>query len=1651
LQVGLVQFDIWIPANPNDGDNAFGFQFTHHSLYVIAGSSGNVLQLFMDWGTATSVPVLASTWYTAKFWVDVTGQPWRGKLWERGTPEPDWQASGVVAASSVHATPYLDWYYSPAAEPGQIDNIFLWSAMPWTFYSVFTLDAQIHSTGGVFTLDAQIYLMGGAFTLDAMVASSVTDAPVWIDTTTAMQFSSNGITVPESSQFADGDIEILRISMDALGAFSWGWSTAWVGNPWQLLGFDELSDGNQILLTFWRRYSPGSTSVSLWFTMNGLTYQGSIVAVLSGYRNVLAIETSVLTQSTLDTLTHTSESITTDLQNTLVEVAWSEPVGHGTAVPYWVNLTPGWTPLPLADTTYAALLVAYRLFPYPGSYGPVSVDYLGYFGSLNQTQIRTVYLFGYKVTPGVRLQACVGATTQDLFLLFADIEYGLTLDAQIAPPMRTSITLDACIRPPYQTFTLDTWISAPPTRAWSVTLDALIYQRGFTLDARIALVTPWAQSGSRSLDAVVLGIGLRGYVDLDAVIDAWHRSGAFSLDAFVVGTLGSCTLDAQIAVPSVGSGAWTLDAFISQTFRSASVVLGACVQSTSDDLVQLDAFIGSTMIRGCTLDAVIPVYLTLDAFLIGTVNRTFTLDAQVPCHCTLDAVIVATRGGPPVGGVALPLQFPPVQIGTQPYNILLPFVLADSGQTISIEIDALSGIPGTYSGLELVTPDGNGAVWSGISLTPLPQKWSYQLQTSPAQPLQLAFALTPGTFYPALTGSGTIMVSAITPAPLVFTLDAIIIGAGFTAAIGTSTLDACVLTHPTGACTLDAYVRNTGWPRFCTLDAEIRYPAHVTLVAIVSRISIESFSLDAIVAPSFTLSAWVGNAPAVGAQGAFSLDAFIWRPPWTPTPSIVVGPTPPPLHTVKITVAGEDLTANVVWALTSFTQVARTGPGNFTVVLRGISGENWDGGEDVQLYIDGFLVFGGFVMQIERGYFFPDYPDARLALHGTDYNILLDKLVLWNKPNNPLHEGAYIPIPDFPKGTSDQALLRKALKDWVQLPPGFTADKGIDEISSPNPDTNGATANGITLREFLQGISTMTQGVFWWDAYKSFQYHPRDVVSALFSITDNFTGAEGTVGCRDLVLTTDITNMVTDDIVWGVMAQTVAGEVIYDHADDPAGVDTYGFWQWAEYRSDIRTKTHVQTRAQVALDRYSIPVPMATCTIFEPGLGAGQVVTLQTTAYGRSDDLVIRQMTIRFTGQTPSGGVMGGIPQFDLVMGLDPEAPWQIYDALPFDQVSAIDIPQFSFEIPRVHFWQGGLPTLWKCEDCTIVLIESFLDKADGDPWGTPDYMPTGQTWSGAGTAQGQRGYLDGSESILIDLTPPPACIFGMFEWGTSTSSLTLQFGNNGGSGISDYVQIDAQGNVGLQLTGPFGGIAQTLYTTIDSRLTDNGPFLVRAYIDQQSLSLRVWPSAIPEPTEWTVTLNASTGIARYGQTLTIVGSALYVDFVGLSLCPGEIVDTSPAFANDGLALYWDNEWTYWNEFDPSGHLIYYAIPGSFKSFNQTIGPLPPDQIVLSASARGSYWWNNAPIWGNTQHKPWPYEPFSFVSRQVPYMVPKGVASVEGWASVQIVRQNVAYVAPTTVWPIGALIGRGTYNQNKDAALGLREQWGGECVVDVTA
>jgi hypothetical protein len=236
LQVGLVQFDIWIPANPNDGDNAFGFRFTNHSLYVMAGSSGNVLQLFMDWGTVTEVPVLASTWYTAKFWVDVTGQPWRGKLWERGTPEPDWQASGVVAASSVSATPYLDWYYSPAAEPGQIDNIFFWSAMPWTFYSVFTLDALIYQSG--FTLDAQIYLMGGAFTLDAMVTSSVTDAPVWIDTTSAMKSWSNGLTVPESSQFVDGDIEILRISMNALGYFSWGWSMAWVGNPWQLLGFD---------------------------------------------------------------------------------------------------------------------------------------------------------------------------------------------------------------------------------------------------------------------------------------------------------------------------------------------------------------------------------------------------------------------------------------------------------------------------------------------------------------------------------------------------------------------------------------------------------------------------------------------------------------------------------------------------------------------------------------------------------------------------------------------------------------------------------------------------------------------------------------------------------------------------------------------------------------------------------------------------------------------------------------------------------------------------------------------------------------------------------------------------------------------------------------------------------------------------------------------------------------------------------------------------------------------------------------------------------------------------------------------------------------------------------------------------------------------
>ena len=441
-----------------------------------------------------------------------------------------------------------------------------------------------------------------------------------------------------------------------------------------------------------------------------------------------------------------------------------------------------------------------------------------------------------------------------------------------------------------------------------------------------------------------------------------------------------------------------------------------------------------------------------------------------------------------------------------------------------------------------------------------------------------------------------------------------------------------------------------------------------------------------------------------------------------------------------------DITGDCIWSGTEFTQMARTGPGTFTITLKGAHSE-FEAGEEIHFEIDGLRVFGGWVTDVERGYFFSDFAQPKTVLHGTDYNILFDRLVIRNYPwefanygKTGQEGGVYRSWPAFKKGTLDSAMIRAVFSRYVapDLPPEFDYTTGVESITTPAPVSSWVMPEaGSTLRMFMQSVSQITTGVWYIDPYMVLQYHDRAKVTAPYPLTDGLGG----ISSRGLSVTTDISQMVNDVLVWGTLAKTIEGQIMVFHEEgngtwwstywraeiqritsslvdlynippgdrtdaeweaidhykaqrvidkarllyvethtwdpdsgDPrppdAEIDSighWGRWQYGEFREEIHHEDWLRKRGHSILVRFDEPIFRATATVWDPGYQAGQVVNVKSSVYGVDINLVIRQLHISFTvPKEPLNGAFYALPQYDLEMGLDPEAPWNIYDFLPY-------------------------------------------------------------------------------------------------------------------------------------------------------------------------------------------------------------------------------------------------------------------------------------------------------------------------------------------------------------------------------------------------
>ena len=690
----------------------------------------------------------------------------------------------------------------------------------------------------------------------------------------------------------------------------------------------------------------------------------------------------------------------------------------------------------------------------------------------------------------------------------------------------------------------------------------------------------------------------------------------------------------------------------------------------------------------------------------------------------------------------------------------------------------------------------------------------------------------------------------------VFFLDAEIVSRGFT-------LDA--LLQPGGLFTVNATLRSVGGSWTPTghfhLDAVVRKPDMVPPVPIwlnawiVAPSGTKTFTLDAWVGGGFQIDAWIEGNGGNLYGGAFPVDAYIkgnvtivWPEDGGPPVNSEGNPWPDWFrasrkYRIKITVGGTDITGDVVWSRTSFTQNAKTNPGTFEIVLDGTSA--FDGGEEVLVEIDDFRTFGGYVLSVERSYVFDSDTDPQTVLRGADYNILFDKLIVYNKDSATGSSGGYKTWKSFKKGTYDDTIIKKVMSSYVDLPEGLDYTTYVDRVgvaalevpfTMPTP--------GVPLRQVMQSLSQVTTSVWWIDPYLHVHNHSRSTISAPYPITDGYGGITG----RAMSVSTDISQMVNEDIVWGTLARTVEGEVVAYHKTDDESIAEHGRWQFAEFRSDLHHTAYIDRRSDSILERYKDPIYRAKIVVFEPGYQAGQGVEVISTTHDLSKVLIIRSMTLQMAViKERDGSAYYGVPRYELSIGLDPENPWDIYDYLPWPD---------DHDVPWHSPWV-------RCQDCNDVVCDcstvDTFDRLEPIGWGVSeiDDIPWVTT-----SIQQFHVDLDGAQFAGYDqfqeaqLSLPAATV--PFEV-LATLSIPA-----GGAGYVTSVALEGGGYFYADLSREAGGTLELYAFAYDDYLLDqtvgglldgfdaDTPIRIRLRVETNVLRIRLWFRGDEEPEAWT-------------------------------------------------------------------------------------------------------------------------------------------------------------------------------------------------------
>ena len=1265
--------------------------------YVIVGGAGNANRAYLTYGQNWETTETLTGTLTTPVGLGISAYIKRvGGVYKVAASAPSTALGGTARGAFFYwDVTGIEWGFHAHLD-AQIASWGSWAPTVWsnpvgpaTITGSFTLNAEIKlDTTHTFTVQAilrKTMASPTGFTVDAQVSG-----------TRVASFSLNAVIRKTVLNGTDIYEHKASSTLFTSGSHTWTNYTQLLQGPWQDPGWGNSTSG-RVGVGWLSAYSRYAAWQSFLYFPPLPSRPGTIDAV--------TLRTSFYETSNT-VVDFTLEARVYDWYNSPLNPGWfvNEYLYAGDLEGYALAATRDTSTLSDGWANWTDVSLA-------GSYTWGSDLYLGMFSS----RFRTYAGAPDATHPeyiGIRSPVESSGTTSPRLWITYHTGTGFTLDAEITEVPGGNFTLDALLlKVAADDFTLDAWVirHVVPT---PFTLDAWVIRHvvptPFTLDA----ILRKPAGGDFTLDAEIQSVGV-GVFTLAAILRRTMAPTPFTVDAWLSRTsIGDFTLDAIYRDEQ--EGVFALDAELipsNPRFFANAVIFKPGIR----DSFVLSAFIARNTF---TLDAHIQAggTITLDALVVGPRSGSLRLDAWISSAGTrvfgrtIDAILRAHQAGSFTARAELRLPFV-TRTGSAPVDAVCLEAFTSSfavdaeiesgHRTRSFAIDA--DIRGQLEKRGSFTV--SAILRRGVSSQVVLEAWIggnafFRLDANIAGAILVdawIVAPTPGSFTVSAWLAGRITLNAVIrkTASSHFHVDAEIKSASDKR--GSFTLNALVNAHQSGQppIWLDAIIVGTS-------------PGH-------------AFTVDAFVQPYFTLDAWIARADGGKWGGLFSLDAYIkgnavivWPDDGGPAVDGEGNPWPDWFkasrkYRINITLDGTDITGDVIWSQTTFTQNAKTNPGTFTLTLEGEYA--YDGGEVILVNIDDYRAFGGIVLTVERSYPFVAAGGPITILRGADFNVLFDKLIVYNKASADDPQGSYTDWKAFAKGSLDTRIINKVFSSYVDLPAGFNYTMYVESVGVAAPEKPWVMpTSGSPLRQVMQSISQVTNAVWWIDPYLYLHYGSRTTVTAPFPITDGLGG----VSSQNISMSEDISKLVTEAMLWGTLSYTVEGEIMAAHRTS-GDYASLGPWQYGEFRSDLHHQAFINRRIDSIIERYGQPIKRAKVTIFEPGFQAGQVADVRLTAHGLEAPLVIRELALTFA--VSKGLIDGhyyGVPRYDLTIGLDPEEPWDIYDYLPWpdDKGTPYD-PRHKHDD-----WSG---------DCFYYCFYEDFERPPQSGWGT---TLTDQRWT---------------------------------------------------------------------------------------------------------------------------------------------------------------------------------------------------------------------------------------------------------------------------------------------------------------------------------